>query len=160
MPFCHGAMTKRRTLQHRFEYSAAHDSEVRAELPLRPSARAAPPSAPSSLKSSLRAKNVFAFLSAGADTNANTWGGSALQRAHGAALEPLAQRSDALSSVVSSAVLVDAAELVSGQAASTVMELCQRALTQQQTMHHFVWGLRSCTLQRGNGRIPLEHTSK
>ena len=44
---CHGAMTERRTLRHRFEYQAAHDSEVRAELPWRPFARAAPPFAPS-----------------------------------------------------------------------------------------------------------------
>ena len=33
----------------------------------------------------------------GADTKANTWVGSALQRGHSASLEPLAQRNDALS---------------------------------------------------------------
>ena len=45
-------------------------------------------------------------------------GGGALERGHGASLEPLAQLSDALGGVGASAVkLIEAAELVVGQAA-------------------------------------------
>ena len=43
------------------------------------------------------AGRVFAFLSAGSDTKANARGGGALERGHGALLEPLEQRSDPLS---------------------------------------------------------------
>ena len=57
-----GTDTKAITLWSRFEYRAAYDSEVRVELPLIPSARAAPPSGPSEFASSLWAQNVFAFL--------------------------------------------------------------------------------------------------
>ena len=45
------------------------------------------------------------------------WASGALERGHGAPLEPLAQLSDALSGVGSFTMLVDAAELVPGQAA-------------------------------------------
>ena len=62
-------------------------------------------------------RGVFAFLSAGADIKANTWGGSALERGHGTPLEPLAERSDALSGVLAVPKLVDATELVVGQTA-------------------------------------------
>ena len=62
---------------------------------------------------------MFAFLSAGADTKANTLGaGGALQRGHGAPLEPLAQLGDALGSVGAAAILIEATDLVVGQAAS------------------------------------------
>jgi hypothetical protein len=60
---------------------------------------------------------VFAFLSAGADTKANTWGGGALERGHGAPLEPLAQLRDALGGVGATAAIIEAAELVAGQTA-------------------------------------------
>ena len=40
------ALTQKQTLWSRFEYRAAYDSEVRVELPLILSARAAPPSGP------------------------------------------------------------------------------------------------------------------
>ena len=64
------------------------------------------------------AGRVFAFLSAGADTKANTLGaGGALQRGHGALLERLAQLGDALSGVGAGPPGGDAAELVSAQAA-------------------------------------------
>ena len=66
---CHGAMTENK--HYGFEYRAAYDSEVRVELPLRPSASAAPPSGPRLFRPSLYAKKVFAFLSAGDDINAN-----------------------------------------------------------------------------------------
>ena len=56
---------------------------------------------------------VFAFLSMGADTKANaTVGGGALERGHGAPLEPLAQLGDALRGIGAAADVVDAAELV------------------------------------------------
>ena len=61
---------------------------------------------------------VFAFVSVGADTKANTTaGGGAPKRGHGAPLEPLAQLGDALSGVGAAAELADAAERVLGQAA-------------------------------------------
>ena len=62
---------------------------------------------------------VFAFVSAGADTKANTLGaGGALQRGHGALLERLAQLGDALGGVGAAAILIEATDLVVGQAAS------------------------------------------
>ena len=45
------------------------------------------------------------------------WGGRALERGHGANLEPLAHLGDALGGVGAFAILVDAAERVVGQAA-------------------------------------------
>ena len=60
---------------------------------------------------------VFAFLSAGADTKANTWGAGALERGHGAPLERLAQLGDALGGVGAAATTINAAELVVGQTA-------------------------------------------
>ena len=62
-------------------------------------------------------------MSVGADMKANTWGGGALERGHGTPLEPLAERSDALSGVVAIPILVDATELVVGQ---TAMGLARR----------------------------------
>ena len=53
----------------------------------------------------------------GADIKANTWGGGALERGHGAALEPLAQLGDALGVVGTVTECIEAAELVVGQAA-------------------------------------------
>ena len=58
-------------------------------------------------------------VSAGADTKANTLGaGGALQRGHGALLERLAQLGDALGGVGAAAILIEATDLVVGQAAS------------------------------------------
>ena len=54
-----------------FEYRAAYDSEVRVELPFRPSASAAPPCGPRLFRSSLYAQKVFAFMSWGHDRRAN-----------------------------------------------------------------------------------------
>ena len=66
------------------------------------------------------------------------WGGGALERGHGALLEPLAQLGDTLGSVGAMALPVEAAELVAGQTAMSgarmVREECQRALTQKQTL--------------------------
>ena len=57
-------------------------------------------------------------MSAGADTKANAFGAAgALQRGHGAPLEPLAQLRDALGGVGATAARVEAAELVDGQTA-------------------------------------------
>ena len=57
-------------------------------------------------------------MSAGADTKANAFGAAgALQRGHGAPLEPLAQLGDALRGVGAAAVPIKAAELVVAQAA-------------------------------------------
>ena len=59
-------------------------------------------------------------MSTGADTQqsiANTRGGSALERDHGATLERLAELGDALSSVGAVAITIDTAELVAGQTA-------------------------------------------
>ena len=50
----------------------------------------------------------------GADTKANTRVSSALERDHGATLEPLAELGDALGGV---AITIAAAELVAGQTA-------------------------------------------
>ena len=58
-----------------------------------------------------------ATVSMGADTKANTRGGGALERGHGAPLEPLAQLGDAVGGVIAAAVNIEAAELVVGQAA-------------------------------------------
>ena len=56
-------------------------------------------------------------MSMGADTKANTRGSSALERDHGATLEPLAELGDALGGVGAEAVPVEATELVAGQTA-------------------------------------------
>ena len=53
----------------------------------------------------------------GVDRKANTQGGGALERGHGAPLEPLAQLDDAVGGVGTVAKQVDAAELVRRQAA-------------------------------------------
>ena len=66
---CQRAMTENK--RYGFEYRAAYDSEVRAELPLRPSASAAPPSGPRLFRSSLYAQEVFVFLCHGAMTLAD-----------------------------------------------------------------------------------------
>ena len=58
-----------------------------------------------------------ASLSTGVDRKANTRGGGALERGHGAPLEPLAQLGDAVGGVVAFAIPVEAAELVRRQAA-------------------------------------------
>ena len=60
---------------------------------------------------------VFAFVSAGADRNANTLGGGALERSHSAPLEPLAQFGDAVGGVGALALPIEATELVFGQTA-------------------------------------------
>ena len=52
-----------------------------------------------------------------ANTRANTRGGGALERGHGAPLEPLAQLGDAVGGVGALAVRVDAAQLVIAQTA-------------------------------------------
>ena len=59
----------------------------------------------------------------GADTKANTRGGSALERGHGAPLEPLAELGDALGGVGAFAPAGDAAEFVVGQAAKERMRV-------------------------------------
>ena len=56
-------------------------------------------------------------MSRGADTKANTRRGSALERDHGATLEPLAELGDALGGVGAVTLIIEAAELVTGQAA-------------------------------------------
>ena len=53
----------------------------------------------------------------GADIKANTRGGSALERDHGATLEPLAELGDALGGVGAVTLTIAAAELVTGQSA-------------------------------------------
>ena len=61
---------------------------------------------------------VRASLSAGADMRANTMGWCAPERGHVALLEPLAQLGDALRGVGAAAFIIEAAELVPGQAAT------------------------------------------
>ena len=53
----------------------------------------------------------------GADTEANTRGGGALERGHRASLERLAQLGDALGGAGAAAAITKAAELVVGQTA-------------------------------------------
>ena len=55
-------------------------------------------------------------VSMGADTKANTRGGGAPERGHGAPLEPLAQLGDAVGGVGALAFPIEAAELVPRQA--------------------------------------------
>ena len=74
-------------------------------------------------------------MSMGADTKPNTWGGGALERCHGAFLEPFAQLGDALCSVGATAAFIEAAELVVGQAAKG--RRCQWALTQKPALTLF-----------------------
>ena len=56
-------------------------------------------------------------------TEKRTLRGGALKRGHGAALEALAQLVDALGSVGAAAVIIEAAELVGGQAAKARMSV-------------------------------------
>ena len=50
---CQGALTQKQTLRGRFKPGAAYSSDCSVELPLRPSASAAPPSGPMRLSSRL-----------------------------------------------------------------------------------------------------------
>ena len=72
-------------------------------------------------------------MSRGADTKANTWGGGALERGHGAPLEPLAQLGDALRGVGATDIRV-AAQIVASQAVSITKKQCRRALTHKRTL--------------------------
>ena len=69
----------------------------------------------------------------GADRKANTQGGGARERGHGAPLERLAQLGDALRGVGAFASPIEAAELVIGQAAKGRRQ-CQWALTRKRTL--------------------------
>ena len=69
-------------------------------------------------------------MSRGADTKANTRRGSALERDHGATLEPLAELGDALGGVGTATILIEATDPVLGQAALVGRsDECQRVLT-------------------------------
>ena len=57
------------------------------------------------------------MVSTGADTKANTRVSSALERDHGATLEPLAELGDALGGVDAVTLIIETAELAVGQAA-------------------------------------------
>ena len=59
---------------------------------------------------------------------------SALERGEGRTLEALAQLSDALSGVGAISIVVEAAELISGQAATMGFDACQGALTEKRTL--------------------------
>ena len=79
---CQRALTQKRTLWSWFERRAAYLSDCSVELPLRPSAIAAPPSGPSSLALRLRGvgSEVGAEPCQWALTQKRTlWGGGALQ---------------------------------------------------------------------------------
>ena len=58
-------------------------------------------------------------VSTGSDTRATITGWCALERGHVALLERLAQLGDALAGVGAAAVMIEAAEVVVGQAACT-----------------------------------------
>ena len=77
----------------------------------------------------------------------HSWGGGALERGHGAPLEPFAQFGDALGGVgtpdIAIIILVEAAELVVGQAASTGM-----------------WGVSMGALTEGRKVGPTAHLSE
>ena len=79
---------------------------------------------------------MLANVSAGADRKANTRGGGALERGHGATLEALAQLGDALGGVGAVAATIDAAELVAEQAASKggCGGGCQRGLIRERVL--------------------------
>ena len=68
---------------------------------------------------------VRAQVCQGAGTRASTMGRCALERGHVALLEPLAQLGDALRGVGAAAFIIEAAELVPGQAATREREECQ-----------------------------------
>ena len=106
---------KKANTQGRFEPRAAYLSSFSVELPLSPSARAAPPLGPSWFQARLPAREKA--VSMGADTKANTQGGGALERGHGASLERLAELGDALGGV-GAASMLNAAQHVVGQAVS------------------------------------------
>ena len=75
---CQRALTGNQTLGSRFERRVAYSSDCSVELPLMPSARAAPPSGPRSFCWRLRARErrlvLSTVVSTGADTKANTLG--------------------------------------------------------------------------------------
>ena len=64
-------------------------------------------------------------VSTGADKNASTRGGGALERSHSAPLEPLAQLGDAVSGVLAVTIIADATEAVRRQAAEGGQGQCQ-----------------------------------
>ena len=78
-------------------------------------------------------------VSTGADINANTRGGSALERGHGASLEPLAQLGYALGGEGAIAATIEATELVAGQAAKGKEEVSMGADTKANAS----WGRRT-----------------
>ena len=106
---------------------------------LRMAASAVAPSAPMPLRKRLRARGAMGNgervgVSMGADTRASGGGGGALERGHGAALEPLAQLGDALSGVGAVAPEVEAAELVEAQAANELEVVSVGADTKANTL--------------------------
>jgi hypothetical protein len=74
-----------------FEYRAAYDNEVSVELPLIPSARAAPPSGPSSFPASLRAHKKCLLFCQRALTRKRTLWGTATHLSSLSTLFPLTQ---------------------------------------------------------------------
>ena len=132
-----GADRKANTWESWFERRGAYLSDCRVELPLRPSAIAAPPSGPSWLRARLRGWGsvVGSEPCQWALTQKQTLrGGGAPKRGHGAPLERLAQLGYALGGVGAVTIIIEAAELVVIQAAKGRRSVRQWALTQKRTL--------------------------
>ena len=90
---------------------------------LRMTASAEAPSSPILLLRRLQARGVEGvrcesqYVNGALTQRQTLWGGGALERGHSAPLEPLTQLVDALSGVGADSPVVEAAELVVGQAA-------------------------------------------
>ena len=111
----------------------AYSSEVMLELLLRPSARAAPPLGPSSLRASLHGRVQEEWMLRSAARKANTSGLHVPERSNSAPFESIAELVDAISSVGAFARLVDAAEGILIETATRKCR-CQGALTAKQTL--------------------------
>ena len=132
---CQGALTQKQTLWSRFEYRAAYDSQVRVELPLMPSARAAPPSGPSSFSLSLWAQRCLLFCQ-WALTQKQTLGSRFKFEAHSSFSIFVSLRTAASLEAPSAPILLERRLQRRGGARMVRNQVCQRALTQKQTL----WG--------------------
>ena len=108
-----------------FEYRAAYDSEVRVELPLIPSARAAPPSGPSLFQSSLWAHKQCLLFCQRALTQKRTLSGSGAPEVGD--LRLLEDGSERGGALVSDVVPIETAS--EGQDGNGEIVACQWALT-------------------------------
>ena len=121
---CQGALTQKQTLGRWFECPSSLLERLQGRIALealgeRRGALVSDAVASEPVNERWSGDGERSGVSRGADTKANTLGaGGALQRGHGALLERLAQLGDALGGVGAAAILIEATDLVVGQAAS------------------------------------------